>query len=142
MTETNFNVCMQANLFSAFRTLAVLISHLKKAKLAGCVALVSAAATTYTPNHHAISAAKAGLEGLVRAAATYASNNIRVNAVAPVLLDRPAAGNLIAREASRQITAQNPIEGIGNEPDLARLMVYLLSEQTSRVTGQAWSIDG
>ena len=145
MTENDFNECMQANLFSAFHTLAAFISVLKTAKLSGSAVLVSSAAARIgTPNHEAISAAKSGLEGLVRgAAATYASNNIRVNAVAPGLLDTPAASNLIASDASREMAArQYPIVGIGNAPDVAQLMAWLLSEHAVRVTGQVWSIDG
>ena len=145
MTETDFNECMQANLFSAFHTLAAFISLLKTAKLGGSAVLVSSAAARIgTPNHEAISAAKSGLEGLVRgAAATYASNNIRINAVAPGLLDTPAAANLIASDASREMVArQYPIEGIGNAQDVAQLMAWLLSEHAVRVTGQVWSIDG
>lgn len=145
MTETDFNECLQANLFSAFHTLAAFITHLKTAKLAGSAVLVSSAAARIgTPNHEAISAAKSGLEGLVRgAAATYASNNIRVNAVAPGLLDTPAAASLIGNEASREMAArQYPIAGIGNTQDVAYLMAWLLSEQAARVTGQIWSIDG
>lgn len=145
MSEVDFNDCMQANLFSAFHTLAAFIGHLKTAKLAGSAVLVSSAAAQIgTPNHEAISAAKSGLEGLVRgAAATYASNNIRVNAVAPGLLDTPAAANLISSEASRDMAAkQYPIAGIGNAQDVAHLMAWLLSDQAARVTGQIWSIDG
>lgn len=145
MTETDFNECMKTNLFSAFHTLAAFVSVLKTAKLPGSAVLVSSAAARIgTPNHEAISSAKSGLEGLVRgAAATYASNNIRVNAVAPGLLDTPAALNLIASDASREMAArQYPIEGIGNAPDVAKLMTWLLSEHAARVTGQVWSIDG
>ena len=145
MTENDFNECMQANLYSAFYTPARFITHLKTAKLGGSAVLVSSAAAKIgTPNHEAISAAKSGLEGLVRgAAATYASNNIRVNAVAPGILDTPAASNLIASDASREMAArQYPIGGIGNAEDAAQLMAWLLSEQASRVTGQIWSIDG
>ncbi len=145
MTESDFNECMEANLFSAFHTLAAFISVLKTAKLEGSAVLVSsAAARVGTPNHEAISAAKSGLEGLVRgAAATYAGNNIRVNAVAPGLLDTPAASTLIANDASREMAArQYPIVGIGNAPDVAQLMAWLLSEHAVRVTGQVWSIDG
>jgi NAD(P)-dependent dehydrogenase (short-subunit alcohol dehydrogenase family) len=63
------------------------------------------------PNHQIISAAKAGLKGLVReASASNASNNIHINAVAPGLLNTPEAGNLIASAASRVMPArQSPI---------------------------------
>ena len=145
MAEGDFMSCMQANLFSAFHTLAAFTAQLKTAKLAGSAVLVSSAAAKIgTPNHEAIAAAKGGLEGLVRgAAATYASSNIRVNAVAPGLLDTPAAASLLSSDLTRDMAArQYPIAGIGNAPDVAQLMAWLLSDSAARVTGQIWAIDG
>ena len=145
MAEADFTACLSANLFSAFHTLAAFVGHLKTAKLSGSAVLVSSAAAQIgTPNHEAIAAAKGGLEGLVRgAAATYASGGIRVNAVAPGLMDTPAASNLLSSDLTRDMAArQYPIAGIGNAPDVAHLMAWLLSSQAARVTGQIWSIDG
>lgn len=145
MTEDDFTACMSANLYSAFHTLAAFTGNLKIAKLSGSAVLVSSAAAQIgTPNHEAISAAKGGLEGLVRgAAATYAASGIRVNAVAPGLLDTPAAANILSSDLIREMAAkQYPITGIGNAPDVAQLMAWLLSGMAARVTGQIWSIDG
>lgn len=137
--------CMQANLFSAFYTLAGFVNHLKQSKLSGSAVFVSSAAAQIgTPNHEAVGAAKAGLEGLVRsAAATYASANIRINAVAPGILDTPAAANMLSSDAFREAAAkQYPITGIGEPGEVADLMAWLLSVSAARVTGQVWSIDG
>ena len=145
MSETDFDMCMQANLFSAFHTLAAFIANLKSAKLSGSAVLVSSAAAQIgTPNHEAIATAKSGLEGLVRgAAATYASSGIRINAVSPGLLDTPAANSLLSSHLSRELAArQYPIAGIGNPVDVAQLMAWLLSDYAARVTGQIWAIDG
>lgn len=145
MPEEDFTVCLSANLLSAFHTLAAFVGHLKTAKLVGSAVFVSSAAAQIgTPNHEAISVAKAGLEGLVRgAAATYASSGIRVNAVAPGLIDTPAASGILTSELSRDMAArQYPIAGIGNAADVAHLMAWLLSEHAARVTGQIWAIDG
>ncbi|MBC7756373.1 MAG: SDR family oxidoreductase [Bdellovibrio sp.] len=145
MAEADFTACLTANLFSAFHTLAAFVGHLKTAKLAGSAALVSSAAAQIgTPNHEAIAAAKGGLEGLVRgAAATYASSGIRVNAVAPGLMDTPAAASLLSSDLTREMAArQYPIAGIGNVTNVAHLMAWLLSDHAARVTGQIWSIDG
>jgi NAD(P)-dependent dehydrogenase (short-subunit alcohol dehydrogenase family) len=145
MAETDFIDCMQANLFSAFYTLAGFTNLLKEAKLAcSAVFVSSAAARIGTPNHEAIAAAKGGLEALVRsAAATYASANIRINAVAPGLLDTPAAAKILSSDLTREMAAkQYPIAGIGNADDVADLMTWLLSESAARVTGQVWGIDG
>lgn len=144
MQTSDFVDCMTSNLFSAFYTLAAFMHHLKQTAMAGSAVLVSSAAARIgTPNHEAIAAAKGGLEAMVRsAAATYASANIRINAVAPGLLDTPAAANLLSSELMREMAAkQYPLKGIGHADEVADLMAWLLSENAARVTGQVWAID-
>ncbi len=64
----------------------------------------SAAASLGLANHEAIAAAKAGVEGLVRsAAATYASWNVRINAVAPGLVDTPLATSITRPRGGQQV---------------------------------------
>ena len=145
MPETEFFDCMTTNLFSAFYTLAAFIDHLKQSSLTGSAVLVSSAAARIgTPNHEAIAAAKGGLEALVRSAsATYASADIRINAVAPGILDTPAAAQILSSDLTREFAAkQYPLKGIGNAEDVADLMAWLISASAARVTGQIWSIDG
>ena len=145
MPQADFLDCMTTNLFSAFYTLAAFIGYLKQSSTAGSAVLVSSAAARIgTPNHEAIAAAKGGLEALVRsAAATYASADVRINAVAPGILDTPAAANILTSDLMREMAAkQYPIKGIGNVDEVADLMTWLLSESANRVTGQVWSIDG
>lgn len=145
MAEVDFMDCLNANLISAFHTLAGFFGSLRDARATGAAVLVSSAAARIgTPNHEAVAAAKAGLEGLVRgAAATYAPAGIRVNAVAPGIMDTPAAAGLIGAAAAREAAArQYPLPGIGTADELADLMVWLLSEKAARVTGQVWSLDG
>ena len=145
MSEADFNDCLNANLISAFHTLSAFVGALREARSAGAAVLVSSAAARIgTPNHEAVAAAKAGLEGLVRgAAATYAANGIRINAVAPGIMETPASAGVIASPAAREAAArQYPLPGIGSPDELAELMVWLLSDSAARVTGQVWSLDG
>ncbi|MEO8409804.1 MAG: SDR family oxidoreductase [Propionivibrio sp.] len=144
MSETDFMDCLNANLISAFHTLAAFVGALREARLPGAAVLVSSAAARIgTPNHEAVAAAKAGLEGLVRgAAASYASAGIRVNAVAPGIMDTPAATGIIGGDAARAAAArQYPLPGIGSPDELADLMAWLLAERAARVTGQVWAMD-
>ena len=145
MTEADFNECLSANLVSAFHTLAAFVGALRDARSEGAAVLVSSvAAQIGTPNHEAIAAAKGGLEGLVRgAAATYAAAGIRVNTVAPGIMETPAAAGIIGSCAAREAGArQYPLPGIGSPDELAELMVWLLSDKAARVTGQVWALDG
>lgn len=144
-TPEQYRSCMTANLDSAFHTLSAWVNALRAAKRPGAAVFVStAAARIGTPNHEAVATAKAGLEGLVRAAAaTYANAGIRINAVAPGLMDTPAAAGLISSPLARESAAkQYPLPGIGDPAQLADLMAWLLSPAADRVTGQIWSMDG
>ena len=144
-SEADFLDCISTNLFSAFFTLSGFVEHLKKYSTHGSAIFVSSAAASIgIPSHEAISAAKGGLEALVRSsAASYAASNIRINAVSPGILNTPASANLLSSDLMREIAAkQYPIKGIGNAEEVADLMAWLLSEKAQRVTGQVWSIDG
>ena len=145
MSEADFNDCLNANLVSAFHTLSAFVGGLRDARIPGAAVLVSSAAARIgTPNHEAVAAAKAGVEGLVRgAAATYASNGIRINAIAPGIMETPASAGILASPVARDAAArQYPLPGIGTSEELAELMAWLLSDSAARITGQVWSLDG
>jgi NAD(P)-dependent dehydrogenase (short-subunit alcohol dehydrogenase family) len=146
MSETDFMDCLNANLISAFHTLSAFVGSLQDVNGPGAAVLVSSAAARIgTPNHEAVAAAKAGVEGLVRAAAaTYAASAIRINAVAPGIMDTPAAALILGSAPAREAAARqypHPLPGIASPDQLAELMVWLLSESADRVTGQVWSMD-
>ena len=141
----SYRACLSANLDSAFFMLGAFVDALREARQPGAAVLVSSVvARMGVANHEAIAAAKAGVEGLVRsAAATYAPSRIRVNAVAPGIMDTPAVARIIGNDASRAGAAkQYPLPGIGDPADLARLMAWLLSDQAGWITGQVWAMDG
>jgi len=111
----------------------------------GSVVLVSScAASVGLANHEAIAAAKAGVEGLTRAAAaTYATGNLRINAVAPGLVDTPLAGRLTSNPtALRASTSMHPLGRIGAPADIARAIMFLLEPANDWLTGQVIGVDG
>lgn len=145
MRDADFAECLQANLISAFHTLAAFVVQLRADNRPGAAVLVSSAAARIgTPNHEAVAAAKAGVEGLARAAAaTYAANGIRINVVAPGIMETPASAGILSGAMAREAAArQYPLPGIGSADELAGLMAWLLSPAAARVTGQVWSLDG
>ncbi|MFM8470502.1 MAG: SDR family NAD(P)-dependent oxidoreductase [Limisphaerales bacterium] len=95
-------------------------------------------------NHEAIAAAKAGIEGLTRAAAaTYARYQIRVNCVAPGLVQTPLSQFLRANEAARKASvALHPLGRLGEPGDIASAICWFLSPEQKWVTGQVLHVDG
>ena len=104
----------------------------------------SAAARIGLVNHEAIAAAKGGVEALVRsAAATYAARSIRVNAVAPGLVDTPLASRIVQNEAAFKASrAMHPLGRIGEPNDVAAAIAWFLSPLQSWITGQTLGVDG
>jgi len=132
-----------ANLDSAFATVRA------GAKVMGrtggsIVLMASSAARVGLPSHEAIAAAKAGVIGLARsAAATYAGKGIRINAVAPGLVDTPMAAGITGNEMMlKASTAMHPLGRIGRPEEVASVITWLLSDAASWVTGEVIGIDG
>ena len=137
--------CMAANLNSAFHTLKAWASRLRKTGTGGSAVLVSSTlASRGVANREAISAAKAGIEGLMRSAAsTYARSGLRINAVAPGLMRGPGTEDLFrSDEAEAQISAEYPIGRYGHPGDVAAAMAWLLSAEAGWITGEVLNVDG
>ena len=95
-------------------------------------------------NHEAIAAAKGGVEALVRsAAATYASQGLRVNAVAPGMTETPMTAGMLKMPAMREGAArQYPLGGVQTAEQVADVMAWLLGDGAARLTGQVIAVDG
>ncbi len=114
-------------------------------KNGGSVLLMSsAAAIAGIANHEAIAAAKGGVNALVKsAAATYASQNLRFNAIALGLTDTKLTKKIVENEASLKFSkAMHALNRIGTKEDAAEMAAFLLSEKASFITGQIIAIDG
>ena len=128
-SQEEFTETLHTNLTTAFLACRAVLGPMRGRNSGSIVLVSSVAARQGLNNHESIAAAKAGIEGLVRASAmTYARQNIRFNAVAPGLTDTPLAASLLRTEASRAFSkALHPLGRIGLPLDVARPIAYLLS---------------
>jgi 3-oxoacyl-[acyl-carrier protein] reductase len=134
---------LSINLSSAFFVLRSAVKALG-AHGGSIVLMSSTAAQVGLANHEAIAAAKAGVDGLVRAAAaSHAAKNIRVNAIAPGLVRTPLSSKLLANPAAEKASlAMHPLRRLGQPDDIASMIEFLLDPSNSWVTGQILHIDG
>lgn len=104
----------------------------------------SAAARIGLANHEAIAAAKAGVIGLtLSAAATYAARNIRVNCVAPGLIDTPLTARIMSNELALKASAgMHALGRVGKPEHVASAIQWLLDPENDWVTGQILGVDG
>jgi NAD(P)-dependent dehydrogenase (short-subunit alcohol dehydrogenase family) len=102
-----------------------------------------------SPQHfttHAYAASKAAILGLSRSlAASYAPHNIRVNVLAPALIETPMSRRAVGDDAIRRFVAtKQPLDGgrVGIPEDADGAAVFLLSDAARFVTGQVLAVDG
>ena len=94
-------------------------------------------------NHSIISSAKSGVEGLTVALAAEFAPNIRVNCIAPSLTKSKMAKNVIKNSKIEDSIAKlHPLKRIGEGFDAANLANFLLSKNSSWITGQIIGVDG
>ena len=142
VTENDFNKCMKLNLYSAVEAIKGYQESLKKNK--GSVVLFSTAAVHrgFT-NHSIIASAKAAVEGLAISLAAEFAPNIRVNCIAPSLTNSKIAQPMLKNTSIAEgIAKAHPLKRIGEGKDSASLAKFLLSNDSSWITGQVIAVDG
>ena len=140
--RAEWDATIAANLTSAA---GVLRSSVPRFKEGGSVVLMSSAAAAIgLSNHEAIAAAKGGIEGLVRSAAmTYANKRIRVNAIAPGLVQTPLTERVWGNPRSAEISlGMHPLGRFGRPEDIARAVLFFANPANDWVTGQVLGVDG
>ncbi len=108
-----------------------------------CVLMSSAAARIGLPNHEAIAAAKAGVEGLVRSAAATYAPRLTVNAVAPGLVETPLAARITANPTAKAASEKmHPLGRLGQPDEIASAIAWLVGPDARWMTGEVIGLDG
>ena len=136
-----FNDVITTNLFSSYYLMS---SFARRMKNGSAIFFSSVAGSKGLSNHEAISAAKAGIEGFARsAAATYAKDNLRVNVIAPSIMDSNMSQKILSTDTAREVSKNmHPISKIGDTDDILPVVKWLLSPDAKWVTGQTIHVDG
>ena len=144
MNKEAFEAVISTNLTSAFLTLSIAGKAMLSQGHGRMVFMSSVAGSLGLVNHEAISAAKGGVESMVRsAAATYANRGLRINAVAPGLTDTKLASPIMSNETASQAASQKiPIKRVGQKEEVANVIKWLLTEAPENFTGQILHTDG
>ena len=142
VTEADMNKCMKLNLYSAIETIKGFQESLKKNK--GSVVLFSTvAAQRGFTNHTIIASAKAAVEGLTVTLAAEFAPYIRVNCIAPSLSKSKIAEPMLKNPAVAEgIAKAHPLKRLGEGKDSAALAKFLITAESSWVTGQVIAVDG
>lgn len=139
----DFESDFKLNVLGAVNVLNHFQKALKKADTPSVVLYSTVAVQQGMPFHASISAAKGAIEGLVRTLAAEWAPKIRINAVAPSLVDTPLAKKLLSSESKRSnADDRHPLKRVGQPDDIAHMTHFLLSDKAAWMSGQILGVDG
>jgi len=138
-----FESDLQINFISMIKVLQSVLPNLSAANQSSVVLFSSVAAGMGMPFHTSVAAAKGAIEGFAKALAAEYAPKIRVNVIAPSLTDTPLAEKFLSSEEKKEKSAQrHPLKRVGTVEDMAKTARFLLSEDSSWISGQIFHVDG
>ena len=138
-----FQSDFEVNVLGAVRSLKSVLSHLSASGNAAVVLYSTVAVQTGMPFHSSVAASKGAIEGLTRSLAAEFAPKIRVNAIAPSLVDTPLASKFLNNEAKMdKANERHPLGRVGSAKEIAQAATFLLGEESSWMTGRVLQLDG
>jgi NAD(P)-dependent dehydrogenase (short-subunit alcohol dehydrogenase family) len=138
-----FEQDMQVNFFQMIKVLQNILPKLTASNQSSVVLFSSVAARMGMPFHTSVAASKAAIEGFAKALAAEYAPKIRVNVIAPSLTDTPLADKFLNNDVKKEKSAErHPLKRFGQPEDSASAAVFLLSDESSWITGQVMQVDG
>jgi NAD(P)-dependent dehydrogenase (short-subunit alcohol dehydrogenase family) len=143
LSDNDFRQELEINFLGALPVLRYVLPALKKGKPSSMLFFSSVAVTQGMSFHSSIAAAKGAVEGFVRSMAAELAPDIRVNAIAPSLTRTPLATSLLSTPQKEEAAAsRHPLRRIGDPVEMAKLALFLMSEESSFISGQILHADG
>jgi NAD(P)-dependent dehydrogenase (short-subunit alcohol dehydrogenase family) len=138
---------LETNLSAIFYLSKYAIPHLMESKQGTILINASIAAFKSFPNHPAYCASKAGSLALMKQMAVEYGPTIRVNALCPGPVDTPLLWDSAQAFSHPDTAVENArkatlLQRLGTTADIAKLALFLISEDASWITGSAFTIDG
>jgi len=142
LTTADWQQTMDINLTTAFNVAHATTKLIRK----DCALIFFSTAAVHIglPNHEAIAAAKAGVEGLSKAiAASYSQHNIRSNVIAPGLIESKLSAPILKSERGKALSMSlHALNRLGKTEDIASMVKWLINPDNNWITGEVFRIDG
>lgn len=133
----------ELNALGAVKALQACLAGMKSAGSASVVLMSTVAVQSGMSFHASIAMAKGAIEGLTRSLAAEWAPQIRVNAVAPSLVNTDLAARLLSTPEKVEASGKrHPLQRVGEPADIASAVKFLLSDGSDWMTGQVMAVDG
>lgn len=142
MKQEDFTQVIDVNLVGTFNVTKNVISYMMKARSGRIINISSVVGVAGNAGQANYAASKAGIIGFTKSLAKeVASRNILVNAVAPGFIETNMT-DILKEEVKEEIAKSIPLKRMGKAEDVANLVSFLASEESSYITGQVIHVDG
>lgn len=142
MKKEDFEQVIDTNLIGTFNVTRNVIPYMIKARYGKIINISSVVGISGNAGQTNYSASKAGVIGFTKSLAKeVASRNILVNAVAPGFIETQMT-NVLKEDIKEEISKTIPLKRMGNPKDVANVVKFLASEESSYITGQVINVDG
>ena len=144
VTAADWQKIMSVNVESMYFLIQQLVPLLQQAREPAIVNLASTSSWVAYPGHSVYEISKAAVAMLTRSLALELAPDVRVNAVAPGLIDTDMSRTLFSSDEDmrRRAEARAPIKRAGRPEDIARAVAFLASSDASYVVGHVLLVDG
>ncbi len=142
MKKEDFEQVIDVNLIGTFNVTKNVVSHMLKARSGRIINISSVVGVMGNAGQTNYAASKAGIIGFTKSLAKeVASRGILVNAVAPGFI-QTSMTEILKEEVKEEIAKNIPLKRMGKPQDVANVVKFLVSEDSSYITGQVIAIDG
>lgn len=142
MSEEEFDKVIEVNLKGTYIVTKAVIKYMMKKRKGSIINLSSVVGVVGNAGQCNYASSKAGIIGFTKSVAKeLASRNIRANAVAPGFIETDMTA-VLSDEVKENIYNQIPLKRMGTTKEVANLIYFLGSEESSYITGQVINIDG
>ncbi len=142
MTEEDWDAVLGVNLKGTFNCTKAVLRHMAKQRSGKIVNIASVVGEMGNAGQANYSASKAGVIGLTKTIAKeYAQRGINVNAIAPGYIETPMT-EALPEKAKEELRKLIPMERLGRPEDVAEAVLFLVSEESSYITGQVLNVNG
>lgn len=143
LTLEDFQADFLLQVGGLIKTLQAAYPSMKNAVQPSVVLFSTVAVQRGMPFHSLVASSKGAVEGITRSLAAEWAPKIRVNAIAPGLVNTPLSEKLLSSDAKKEASSKrHPLQRYGEVVDIQKMVSFLLSEDSSWITGQIFHVDG